>query len=104
MVRSLLSSRTISKDASYFLRFGESFTLTGSITLGYRHMAKHVIQLSFNYHCGEKSNSSIFQDLEHLYDFQTIGYGGHFVFQNESKILHTINVTCTFCEDILVNE
>ena len=28
----------------------------------------------------------IFQDLEHLYDFQTISYGGHFVFQNEAKI------------------
>ena len=25
---------------------------------------------------------AIFQDLEHLYVFQTISYGGHFVFQN----------------------
>ena len=33
--------------------------------------------------------AGIFQNLEHLYDFQTIGYGGHFVFQNEAKILHT---------------
>ena len=32
--------------------------------------------------------AGIFQDLEHLYDFQTISYGGHFVFQNEAKILH----------------
>ena len=32
--------------------------------------------------------AGIFQDLEHLYDFQTIGYGGHFVFQNETKIFH----------------
>ena len=32
--------------------------------------------------------AGIFQDLEHLYDFQTIGYGSHFVFQNEAKILH----------------
>ena len=24
--------------------------------------------------------AAIFQDLEHLYDFQTIGYGVHFVF------------------------
>ena len=23
--------------------------------------------------------AGIFQDLEHLYDFQTVGYGGHFV-------------------------
>ena len=29
-----------------------------------------------------------FQDLEYLNDFQTIGYGGHFVFQNEAKIFH----------------
>ena len=27
----------------------------------------------------------IFQDLEHLYNFQAIGYGGHFVFPNEAK-------------------
>ena len=32
--------------------------------------------------------AGIFQDLEHLYDFQTISYGGHFVFPNEAKILH----------------
>ena len=32
-----------------------------------------------------KNLAGIFQDLEHLYDFQTIGYGGHFVFQNEAK-------------------
>ena len=31
--------------------------------------------------------AGIFQDLEHLYDFQTISYGGHFVFQNVAKIL-----------------
>ena len=28
-----------------------------------------------------------FQDLEQIYDFTTIGYDGHFVFQNEDKIL-----------------
>ena len=33
--------------------------------------------------------AGIFQDLEHLYDFQTTGYGDHFVFQSEAKILHT---------------
>ena len=26
----------------------------------------------------------IFQDLEHFNNFQTIGYDGHFVFQNEA--------------------
>ena len=31
--------------------------------------------------------AAIFQDLEHLYNFQTISYSGHFVFQNEAKIL-----------------
>ena len=32
--------------------------------------------------------AGIFQDLEQLYDFQTISNVGHFVFQNEAKILH----------------
>ena len=53
--------------------------------------------------------AGIFQDLEHLYDFQTIGYGGHFVFQNEAKILQrqvfiAINIPCKFGEDIFINE
>ena len=53
--------------------------------------------------------AGIFQDLEHLYDFQTIGYGGHFVFQNEAKILHrqvfiAINIPCDIGEDIFVYE
>ena len=30
--------------------------------------------------------AAIFQDLEHLYYFQTTGYGNHFVIQNEVKI------------------
>ena len=51
----------------------------------------------------------IFQDLEHLYDFQTISYGGHFVFQNEAKILQRqvfipINIPCKFGGDIFINE
>ena len=51
----------------------------------------------------------IFQDLEHLYDFQTITYVGDFVFQNEAKSLHrqvfvAINIPCKFGEDILINE
>ena len=33
--------------------------------------------------------AGVFRDLEQLYDFQTISYGGHFVFQNEAKILQT---------------
>ena len=53
--------------------------------------------------------AGIFQDLEHLYDFQTISYGAHFVFQNEAKILHrqvviAINIPCKFGEDIFINE
>ena len=31
---------------------------------------------------------AIFQDLEHLYNFQTVSHGGNFVVQNEAKILH----------------
>ena len=37
--------------------------------------------------------AGIFQDLEHLYDFQTISYGNHFVFQNETKILQRQVIT-----------
>ena len=53
--------------------------------------------------------AGIFKNLEHLYDFQTIGYGGHFVFQNEAKILKrqifiAINILCKFGEDIFINE
>ena len=32
--------------------------------------------------------AGIFQDLEHIYDFQIISYDGHFVFQNEAKIYY----------------
>ena len=53
--------------------------------------------------------AGVFQDLEHLYDFQIIGYGGHFVFQNEAKISNrqvfiAINIPCKFGEDIFINE
>ena len=53
--------------------------------------------------------AGIFKDLEHLYDFQTISYGGHFVFLNEAKILQrqvfiAINFPCKFGEDIFINE
>ena len=50
----------------------------------------------------------IFQDLYHLYYFQTISYGGHFVFQNEAKILQrqvfiAINTPFNFGGDIFIN-
>ena len=32
--------------------------------------------------------AAIFQDLEHLNNFQTTSYVGYFVFQNEAKNLH----------------
>ena len=53
--------------------------------------------------------AGIFQDLEHLYDFQTISCGGHFVFPNEAKILQrqvfiSINIACKVCENIYINE
>ena len=49
--------------------------------------------------------AGIFQDLERLYNFQTISYGGHFVFQNEAKIVQrqvfiAINIRCKFGEDM----
>ena len=48
-----------------------------------------------------------FQDLGHLYDFQTISHGGYFVFQSEAKILHrhvfiAINIPCKFGKDICI--
>ena len=53
--------------------------------------------------------AGIFRDLEKIYDFQTISYGSHFVFQNEAKILHrqafiVINILCKFGEGIFINE
>ena len=53
--------------------------------------------------------AGIFQDLDHLYDFQTISYGGHFVFQNEAKILFrqvftAIIIPCKFGEGIFIIE
>ena len=53
--------------------------------------------------------AGIFRDLEELYNFQTIGHGGHLLFYKEAKILHrhvfiTINILCNFGEDIFINE
>ena len=50
--------------------------------------------------------AGILQDLEHFYDFPTIGYGGHFLFQNEAKVLHrqvliAINSPYKFGEEYL---
>ena len=52
--------------------------------------------------------AGIFQDLD-LYDFQTISYGGYFVFQHVAKIVHrqvfiAINISFKFGEDIFTNE
>ena len=49
--------------------------------------------------------AEIFQDLEHLYDFQTISYGGHFeakIFQRH--VFTDINIPCKFGEDIFISE
>ena len=53
--------------------------------------------------------AAIFQDLEQLNDFEIIGYGGHFVFENKAKILHrhvfiAINIPNKFGENIVINE
>ena len=48
----------------------------------------------------------IFHDLEHLYDFQTIAYGSHFVFFKMRPIFCTdrLNIPSKFGEDIFINE
>ena len=75
-------------------------------------LGQNYYQASFSSHisCANLMKlAGILQDLEHLYDFETIGYGGHFVFQNEAKSLHrqvliAINIPCKFGEDIFINE
>ena len=52
--------------------------------------------------------AGIFRDLEQLYDFKQLD-GGHFVFQNEAKILQrqifiAINIPCKCGEDIFINK
>ena len=44
-----------------------------------------------------------------MFGFQRIGYGGHFVFQNEAKICTdiffvAIHIPCKFGNDICINE
>ena len=53
--------------------------------------------------------AGIFQDLEDLYDFQPNGYGSHFLFQKEAKILYrqvfiAINIPCKFGDNIFIND
>ena len=36
--------------------------------------------------------AAIFQVLDHLNEFKIIGYGGHFVFHNEAKIVLRQNI------------
>ena len=74
-------------------------------------LSQNYYQTSFPYlFCANLMKlATIFQDLEHLYDPQTIGYGGHIVFQNEAKLLHryvviAINIPYKFSEDIFINE
>ena len=75
-------------------------------------LAKITIRLAFltySFCANLMKLAGLFQDLEHLYDFQTISYGGHFVLQNEAKILHrqvfiAVNIPCEFGEDIFINE
>ena len=46
------------------------------------------IRLAFLF-CANLMQLAIFQEFEHLNDFQTIGYGSHFVFHYEAKIFKT---------------
>ena len=50
----------------------------------------------------------IFKLLKHVNDFQTIGHGGHFVFQNEAKFFKAhlfvaIDIPANFSEDIFIS-
>ena len=72
-------------------------------------LGQNYYQTSFSSHIALCKLAGIFQDLEYLYDFQTISYGGHFVFRNEAKILQrqdfiAINIPCKFGADIFINE
>ena len=76
-------------------------------------LGQNYYQASFSSHIAFFANlmkpAGIFQDFQHLYDFQTISYGSHFVFQNEAEILQRqifidINIPCKFGEDIFINE
>ena len=56
-----------------------------------------------------KKLAVIFQVLQHVNDFQTTGYGGHFVFEHEAIFLNrhvfiAINIPCKCCEDVSTNK
>ena len=55
------------------------------VTILFLELGQHYYQVSFSSHISFVhiyllKLAGIFQDLEHLYDFQKINYGGHFVF------------------------
>ena len=55
----------------------------------------YTIRLTFLalYLCANLINVAVaFQVLNHLNDFEIIGYGGHFVFQNKAKIFLRQNI------------
>ena len=47
-----------------------------------------VLEIRPNYYQASFPKNAIFQDIEHLNDFQTIRHGGQFVFQIEAKFFH----------------
>ena len=56
------------------------------------HMTIRLTFLPYVFCANLMNLTAIFQVLEHLNDFEIIGYGGHFVFQNEVNIFHRQNV------------
>ena len=72
-------------------------------------LGQNYYQTSFPSHIYLMKAAAQFQILQHLDDFQTIGYGGHFVFQNKAKILYrhvfiAVNIPCKFGKDIFIHE
>ena len=51
--------------------------------------------------------AGIFQDLEHLYDFQQLPMAAILFFkvrQNFAQVFIAINIPCKFGEDVFINE
>ena len=61
------------------------FSKLGQITIRLNFLALYLL-------CKLMNLAAIFQVLEHLNDFEMIGYGGHFVFQNKAKIFLRQNI------------
>ena len=62
------------------------FSKLGQITI-------RLIFLAIYIFCANLMNlATLFQILKHLNDFEVIGYGGHFVFQNKAKIIFRQNI------------